>query len=38
LLAQYMASSFVTQSDGHGWTPTGDAAQNQQPMLTHPPA
>jgi hypothetical protein len=36
LLAQYMASSFVTPSDGHGWTPTSDASQNQQPMLAHP--
>ena len=38
LLTQYIASSFVVPSDGHGWTPTGDAAQNHQPMLMHPHA
>jgi hypothetical protein len=38
LLGQYMASSFVTASDGHGGTLITDPPSNQQPLLTHPHA
>ena len=36
LLGQYMASSFVMASDGHGGTMITDPPSNQQPLLTHP--
>jgi hypothetical protein len=38
LLGQYMASSFVMASDGHGGTMITDPPSNQQPLLTHPHA
>ena len=38
LLGQYMASSFVTSSDGHGGTLITDPPPSQQPLLTHPHA
>jgi hypothetical protein len=38
LLGQYMASSFVMASDGHGGTLINDPPANQQPLLTHPHA
>ena len=34
LLGQYMASSFVMASDGHGGTMVTDPPSNQQPLLT----
>jgi hypothetical protein len=36
LLGQYMASSFVTASDGHGGTLITDPPPSQQSPLTHP--
>jgi hypothetical protein len=36
LLTQYMASSFVTDSNGHGNPLITDSAPGQQPFLTHP--
>ena len=36
LLGQYMASSFVMASDGHGGTMITDPPSNQQPLLAHP--
>jgi hypothetical protein len=36
LLGSYMASSFVTASDGHGGTLVSEAASTQTPMLTQP--
>jgi hypothetical protein len=38
LLGQYMASSLVMTSDGHGGTLIHDPPANQQPLLTHPHA
>jgi hypothetical protein len=38
LLGQYMASSFVMASDGHGGTLINDPPASQQPLLTHPHA
>jgi hypothetical protein len=38
LLGQYMASSLVMTSDGHGGTLINDLPANQQPLLTHPHA
>ena len=38
LLGNYMASSFVPSSDGHGGTLVTDPPANQQPLLTHPHA
>ena len=38
LLGNYMASIFVTASDGHGGTLINDPPANQQPLLTHPHA
>jgi hypothetical protein len=38
LLGQYMASSFVMASDGHGGTLITDPASNQQALLTPPHA
>jgi hypothetical protein len=38
LLSQYMASSFVTPSDGHGGTMITYPPPNQQPLLTQPHA
>jgi autotransporter-associated beta strand protein/probable HAF family extracellular repeat protein len=38
LLGQYMASSFVMASDGHGGTLITETPSNQQPFLTHPHA
>jgi Ca2+-binding RTX toxin-like protein len=38
VLAQFMASSFVTAGDAHGTTPITDQASNQQPLLTQPHA
>ena len=36
LLGQYMASSFVMASDGHGGTMITDPPSNQQPLQIHP--
>ena len=38
LLGQYMASSFVMASDGHGGTLITDPPPSQQPLLAHPHA
>jgi hypothetical protein len=38
LLGQFMASSFVAASDGHGPTPITDHPSNQPPLLTQPHA
>jgi hypothetical protein len=38
LLGQYMASSFVMASDGHGGTMITDPPASQQQLLTHPHA
>ena len=38
LLGQYMASSFVTASDGHGGTMITDPPPSQQSLLSHPHA
>ena len=38
LLGNYMASSFVPSSDGHGGTLITDPPSNQQPLLTLPHA
>jgi Ca2+-binding RTX toxin-like protein len=38
LLGQYMASSFVTASDGQGGTPVADPPSSQQPLLAQPHA
>jgi Ca2+-binding RTX toxin-like protein len=38
LLGQYMASSFVTASDGQGGTPVADPPWSQQPLLAQPHA
>jgi hypothetical protein len=38
LLGNYMASVFVTASDGHGGTLINDPPASQQPLLTHPHA
>ena len=38
LLAQFMASSFVTAGDGHGGTPIADAPASQPPLLAQPHA
>ncbi|HET9246716.1 MAG TPA: calcium-binding protein, partial [Xanthobacteraceae bacterium] len=38
VLAQFMASSFVTAGDAHGTAPITDQASNQQPLLTQPHA
>jgi hypothetical protein len=38
LLGQYMASSFVMASDGHGGTLITDPQSNQAPLLTQPHA
>jgi hypothetical protein len=38
LLGQYMASSFVMASDGHGGTLITDPPQSQQTLLAHPHA
>ena len=39
LLGNYMASTFVTASDGHGGTLIAEGAQTAQPsLLTHPHA
>jgi probable HAF family extracellular repeat protein len=38
LLAQYMASSFVMPSAGHGGTMITESPSNQQPLLAHPHA
>jgi len=38
LLAQFMASSFVTDGGGHGEAPLVDPASLQQPMLAQPHA
>jgi hypothetical protein len=38
LLGNYLASSFVSSSDGHGGTLITDPPSNQQPLLTHPHA
>jgi hypothetical protein len=38
LLGNYLASTFVTSSDGHGETLITDPPSNQQPFLTHPHA
>jgi hypothetical protein len=38
LLGQHMASSFVTDGDGHGATPIADTPANQQPLLAQPHA
>jgi hypothetical protein len=38
LLGQYMASSFVMASDGHGGTLITDPPASQQQLLTHPHA
>jgi hypothetical protein len=38
LLSQYMASSFVTPSDGHGGTMITDPPPNQHQLLTQPHA
>jgi Ca2+-binding RTX toxin-like protein len=38
LLAQFMASTFVATSDGHGATPVAEPPASQQPLLTQPHA
>jgi Ca2+-binding RTX toxin-like protein len=38
LLAQFMASSFVTAGDGHGAMPISDPSSSQQPLLAPPHA
>jgi hypothetical protein len=38
LLGQYMASSSVTASDGHGGTPVADPPSSEQPLLAQPHA
>jgi Ca2+-binding RTX toxin-like protein len=38
LLAQFMASSFVTAGDGHGAMPIADPSSGQQPLLAQPHA
>jgi hypothetical protein len=38
LLGQYMASSFVMASDGHGGTMITDPPPSQQSLLSHPHA
>jgi Ca2+-binding RTX toxin-like protein len=38
LLGQFMASSFVSASDGHGTMPIADPSSSQQPLLAQPHA